>query len=732
MVVSAADRRIGNKLFTFFLFLVSMSILSANITAEGNHTFLIGGKTDISTGLPDRASFSSVEVYDADRDGLDELYLGGAGRISPKTQGIRAFEYNSSLGEWKEFGHGLAGKSSGKYYGALSFGDVDNDGNVDLIAPLLTKWYDGDKNGIEVYRGDGAGGFSLEYTIDAGESANEAEVKDLDGDGYLDIAVSTEYALRVWYGNGTVNTWTEKSPPRSGNEITGLDAGDLNEDGLLDLVGCPYFGSETIRMYIQSSNRTWTEISFKEVRREAFGIKITDVDIDGNADVIYGTRNEGIKAWLGNNGGFQGGTDFQWNDGSKGLHDSGGTWDQMELQDITGDGKPELIAASNGGDDIYLYINDLPNGWTWIFRGDPGSDDPLFKEEPFTVGGEPYGANFGDWDGNGRLDCAACSWGTGVKAWLVTNNSSPSGTDTNQTDPISYPEGGETPPRIWGFDDYLYLKAFLIGGIGLAMLVALVIWMKVFVAKFIRKIKKNSKKKESKRDWLWFYKAGNISVIIGVIFLFIYQIIGIKFSMNYDPDAKVLFFWDPHEFIGVLLSGFLGLIAFLICFEIGRFQSLKGISKLEKLADIDDELRKRIRMSRRSMTLSYISVYSSIILLFLVIMNYYYNETVNIYTVIFPLLLVPLAIIFFNFSSNIISNGAVKFKNIPSLTVITSAIMILVTIILSIFGLASGTGIKVLLMIYPIIYGILLIAMAVLNIITLGKSRKLFLKNENS
>jgi len=173
MVVSAAYRRIENKLLvTFFLFLISMSILSANITAEGKHTFLIGGKTDISAGLPDGASFSSVEVYDADGDGRDELYLGGAGRISPKTQGIRAFEYNTSLGEWKEFGHGLAGKDSGKYYGALSFGDVDNDGNVDLIAPLLTKWYEGDKNGIEVYTGDGAGGFSLGYTINADESAN--------------------------------------------------------------------------------------------------------------------------------------------------------------------------------------------------------------------------------------------------------------------------------------------------------------------------------------------------------------------------------------------------------------------------------------------------------------------------------------------------------------------------------------------------------------------------------
>ena len=87
MVVSAADRRIGNKLFTFFLFLVSMSILSANITAEGNHTFLIGGKTDISTGLPDRASFSSVEVYDADRDGWMSSILAGLEEFHRKLKG---------------------------------------------------------------------------------------------------------------------------------------------------------------------------------------------------------------------------------------------------------------------------------------------------------------------------------------------------------------------------------------------------------------------------------------------------------------------------------------------------------------------------------------------------------------------------------------------------------------------------------------------------------------------
>jgi uncharacterized membrane protein (Fun14 family) len=54
--------------------------------------------------------------------------------------------------------------------------------------------------------------------------------------------------------------------------------------------------------------------------------------------------------------------------------------------------------------------------------------------------------------------------------------------------------------------------------------------------------------------------------------------------------------------------------------------------------------------------------------------------------------------------------------------------MILLTIILSIIGLASGWELKVILMIYPIIFGILIIAMAVLNIVTMGKSRKLILK----
>jgi hypothetical protein len=329
---------------------------------------------------------------------------------------------------------------------------VNGDGKVDLIAPLHTRWYSGSKNGIEVHIGDGSGGFSLKHTINTGESVTEADVADIDNDGHTDIAVSSNSAIRVWFGSGSATTWTEMSPPKAGNEITGMDAGDLNDDGLLDLVGCPFYDSKAVRMYIQTTNRTWDEIKFKDVRNEAFGIKIADIDYDGYSDVVYGTRNDGIKAWLGNGGGSIGGTGFKWKDGSAGLHDSGGHWQQLELQDLTGDGKPELIAANNGGDEIYLYINDQPKGWAWVFTGDSAADDPLLKEDSLNIGGEPYGANFGDWDGDGEWDAAACSWGKGVKAWLITGVGSTGGT-SNDSVPITYPDGGKTPPKLIGYDE---------------------------------------------------------------------------------------------------------------------------------------------------------------------------------------------------------------------------------------------------------------------------------------
>jgi hypothetical protein len=692
------------------LTLIAMPFTFTIGAGEGDHTRLITGRTEISDGLPSQASFTTVEVFDTDYDGQDEIYLGGSGSGSPRSQGIRAYEYNTTLGEWNEFGHGLAGKDSGKYYGALSLGDVNNDGNIDIVAPLLTKWYGGSKKGIELYAGDGAGEFSFEYTIETGESVNEADVEDLDGDGNLDISVSTEFALRVWFGSGTLDDWIERSPPRAGNEITGLDAGDLNEDGLMDLVGCPYFGSTKVRMYIQSSGRTWEEISFMDVRNEAFGIKIADLDDDGNSDVVYGTRNDGIKAWLGNGGGSPGGTNFQWKDGSAGLHDSGGQWQQLEVQDITGDGKPELIASNNGGDKVYLYLNDYPNGWSWIFRGDSDSDVPILEEEPLTIGGEPYGANFGDWDGNGLLDIAACSWGTGVKAWLINDNG------TNQADQNNYPQGGVTPPRIWGYDDYFFLTVFLLLGIGIFGFTVVATRIGFFGVKRNRMVSVDG---EDDEDGTLNLISGNVRIIIGSVFLIIFQILGIVFSITYGSDSNLLNFWNPPEIAGVMLYSFYGFVAFLIFFEIGRTYTKKGIVVLENLANDENKISETISLSRRSLLFVNMVIYFGILILLGLTINLFYNNSGLDYIILIYIGLIPFAMFLFNYSNNIILIREGEQRALPLVTIITSLLMVILTVILCISILVLGPNKMDFMLFHPLILSAFLSAWAIVNIFTL-------------
>ncbi len=398
-------------LATIVLLAGSLSMLASS---EGSPTRTITGKDYRSSGLLSSGSFTAVEAYDHDNDGKDEIYLGGAGRNNPKTQGIRAYEYDPSAKTWSAYGSGLPDGSSGDYYGALGVGDVNKDGYMDIIAPSQTKWYSTSSNKVEVFTSNSQGSFTLSHTFSPGKSTTEAEIADLDGDSNMDIVYTYDGGVKVQFGSGSSTSWTDKSPTSTGIEMDGVGIGDLNGDGLLDMVSTNYQNSN-VYIYIQGSSRTWTSIT-KSAGSVSFGAKIADLNGDGYNDIVVGTRSGGIKVWGGNGGGSIGGTSFSWTNNNSGLPSSGGDWSQIELGDIDRDGDLDLIASRSSENRTRVYMNHLPNSWAELF-----SSSPLYLGS----GADAYGANFGDWNGDGQLDIVACSWGGGADAWIVTNTSTP-------------------------------------------------------------------------------------------------------------------------------------------------------------------------------------------------------------------------------------------------------------------------------------------------------------------
>src|SRR6185437_15665186 len=106
----------------------------------------------------------------------------------------------------------------------LELGDVNGDGNLDMLAAEQGKWNRGpqrldnpDATSWILY-GDGKGGFNTSV-LDEHEGWHDSKLADADGDGDLDV-VQKPYTwdaprIDVWlnHGTGNVRTWIPKQAP---------------------------------------------------------------------------------------------------------------------------------------------------------------------------------------------------------------------------------------------------------------------------------------------------------------------------------------------------------------------------------------------------------------------------------------------------------------------------------------------------------------------------------------
>jgi hypothetical protein len=319
-----------------------------------------GGFTkDTSASLIDvRLGSSSFGDIDGDDD-LDLVITGRDGNNDAAT----ALYVNDGAGNFTE---DTAATLSDLEWGSSNFMDIDDDGDLDL---LLTGFDDSTRLAI-LYTNDGSGTFSDSSAGLTGVWRSSSSYGDVDGDGDLDLVITggdgsnliTGLQATLYTNDGSGN-FTDASAGLTPLYDGSSNFGDVDGDGDLDLVITGDSSPRTAKLYINDGSGGFTEdtsAGFNGVEKSASSLG--DVDNDGDLDLVIS----------GEAGGGFGSTRLYINDGtgsftfaSDGSNELSGKneYPSVRFGDIDGDGDNDLLVAgapnASPTDGVKLYENTL-------------------------------------------------------------------------------------------------------------------------------------------------------------------------------------------------------------------------------------------------------------------------------------------------------------------------------------------------------------------------------------
>ncbi len=349
-------------------------------------TWAMCGKSDASScsnanaGVETGEYFKDVALGDVDNDGDLDLWgvklqyeVGGVEALRPIGDGIFINNFNpASPGvlnftlKTDAFPNPIQTKRT--YDG--EFGDIDRDGNLDLIRP--------DEGEIYIVFGDGTGVFdgATAIKVHDGETIDDSVLGDINGDGYLDIVIAeyTSGATSKVFMNKGVSPWFDNNHTIF-QEVDAGDAADTHSvfladydwDGDLDLAltGGGAVGSEDNRLYrwdgsqfvldekLEYPGTCDTGNPSSNCSGPATVEDILDMDGDGALDVVLGYSERGTAQQRANEGvlfgpGFN---TFAKMPGSE----SWSTYDSRQA-DFDGDGQMDVVMIDfHLGGDIRVF-----------------------------------------------------------------------------------------------------------------------------------------------------------------------------------------------------------------------------------------------------------------------------------------------------------------------------------------------------------------------------------------
>ncbi len=161
----------------------------------------------------------------------------------------------------------------------VAIADTDGDGDGDIIILHASD--------VAVVQNKGLG-FTLKQSIPASAQSFQLRTGDIDGDGDLDLTIADSTGINVWANSGGsfTSVGLVATPAIDGHEL-----GDMNGDGLLDLLFTET-ASNQFQWYPNDSAGAFAPVA-DTVLRSATGQTITliDLEMDGDLDVVATTNS---------------------------------------------------------------------------------------------------------------------------------------------------------------------------------------------------------------------------------------------------------------------------------------------------------------------------------------------------------------------------------------------------------------------------------------------------------
>jgi len=368
-----------------------------------------GTAVTLATGLD---SPRSIDLGDIDRDGDLDLILGQYHNIDAGGQAEIIWYENLSNGQWTA--HDAYSLS---YTGvrSIKLADIDADGDLDYV---LAAEGDPDQSYSSLswrenmLSDTGTAEFSgNHHNLGASpERPWAVEVADFDGDGDLDIAaIDIGLDTLSWYENdGTpISGWTEHTIDASLDGAISLAIGDVNRDGLPDVIASASV-DDTISWY-EMGSPSWTEHSIATGLNFPSSVEPGDLDFDGDLDLVVSRQLNDEILWIEN------------------MENSGGSW-QLHSIDTSFSGAYDALPVdldADGDLDVAAigYTADRLSWWenTGIHRSFTGADPVTIIENL----DNPRGIATADINGDGLKDVVLGGWGDAwVKVYLQVNETS--------------------------------------------------------------------------------------------------------------------------------------------------------------------------------------------------------------------------------------------------------------------------------------------------------------------